>query len=96
MKSVRATILVSVEDPGQAEAAEAWFARWRPQLTYCSENRGYDCSVDIWDVEAPYVAVAEIPSGMSAMSEWSHPGRSQKAPKPAVRKKGQKLPRPHP
>ena len=52
-------------------AAEAWFARWRPRLAYCSENQGCGCCVDIWDVEAPAEAVAELPEELSAMSEWS-------------------------
>jgi hypothetical protein len=94
MKIVRATIIVSVGVPGEAEAAEAWFAKWRPHLAYCSENTGCGCCVDIWDVEAPYLAVEELPASLRAMSDWSHPGRSQKVPKPPVRKKGQKLPRP--
>jgi hypothetical protein len=31
---MRATIIVSVDVPAEREAAEAWFARWRPQLSY--------------------------------------------------------------
>jgi hypothetical protein len=96
MSQERATIIVSVGEPGQAEIAEAWFAKWRPQLTYCSENTGCGCCVDIWDVEGPYLAIKELPPELSAMSEWSHPSRSQKTPKPPVRKKGQKLPRQRP
>lgn len=91
---MRATILVSVDAPGEREAAEAWFARWRPQLTYCSENTGCGCCVDVWDVEGPYAAIEAIPPSLRAMSDWSHPRRSEPAPKRAVRKKGQKLPRP--
>lgn len=93
---MRATIIVSVDEPGDAEAAEAWFAKWRPHLTYCSENTGCGCCVDMWDVEGPYPAITEIPEGLKAMSEWSHPGRGKKAPTSPVRKKGQKRPRPRP
>jgi hypothetical protein len=96
MSLERATIIVSVGEPGEAEAAEAWFAKWRPQLTYCSENTGCGCCVDIWDVEGPYLAIKELPPELSAMSEWSHPGRSRKEPASPVRKKGRKLPRPRP
>lgn len=96
MSQMRATIIVDKDASGEAEAVEAWFARWRPQLTYCSENKGCGCCVDLWDVEGPYLAIQEIPPGQSAMSEWSHPSRSQKAPKASVRKKGQKLPRQRP
>lgn len=58
---------------GEREAAEAWFARWRPQLSYCSENRGCGCCVDLWDVEGPDAAIEELPPSMSAMSDWSRP-----------------------
>lgn len=70
---VRATIVVSVDVPAQRAAAEAWFARWRPQLSYCSENTGCGCCVDMWDVDAPDDAVAELPVSLRAMSEWSDP-----------------------
>lgn len=70
---VRATIIVAVDYPDEVAAAEAWFARWRPRLFYCSENTGCGCCVDIWDVDAPEEAVAELPDEISAESEWTHP-----------------------
>lgn len=91
---MRATILVSVNEPGQAEAATAWFAKWRPQLTYCSDNRGCGCCVDTWDVDGPEAAIQELPPFLRAMSSWTHPHRNAKAPERVVRKKGQKLPKP--
>jgi hypothetical protein len=50
--------------------------------------------VDVWDVEAPDAAVRELPPSLRAMSGWTHPQRSEKAPKRVVRKKGQKPPKP--
>lgn len=70
---MRATILVSVEQAGEVAAAEAWFARWRKHLTYCSENNGCGCCVDTWDVDGPEGAITDIPAWMNAVSEWSDP-----------------------
>jgi hypothetical protein len=91
---MRATIMVTVGLPGEAETAEAWFEKWRPQLTHCSENYGCGCCVDIWDVDGPEEAIKELPVELRSRSEWSHPSQSRKPPKPPVRKKGQKLPKP--
>lgn len=91
---MRATIIVSVDVPEERAAAEAWFTRWRPQLSYCSDNTGCGCCIDSWNVEGPGEAIAEIPDDLRARSDWTHPQRSEKAPKPPVRKKGQKLPKP--
>jgi hypothetical protein len=70
---MRATIVVSVEAPEEVAAADAWFARWRAQLTYLSENTGCGCCVDIWDVDAPDEAVEELPYALNAMSSWTDP-----------------------
>jgi hypothetical protein len=70
---MRATIIVTVDEPDSVGAGEAWFARWRPHLAYCSENTGCGCCVDIWDVDAPEEAVEELPWELRAMSEWTHP-----------------------
>jgi hypothetical protein len=70
---VRATIVASVGADGEQEAATAWLARWRPHLTYCSENQGCGCCVDIWDVDAPVEALTQLPETLQAMSEWTHP-----------------------
>ncbi len=70
---MRATIIVTVDEPESVAAGKAWFARWRPHLAYCSGNTGCGCCVDIWDVDAPEEAVAELPWELRAMSEWTHP-----------------------
>lgn len=81
-----------MDEPGQREAAEAWFAKWRAQLSYCSENTGCGCCVDTWDVDGPDAAINEFPPFLHAMSDWTHP-RNEKPPNRVVRKKGQKVPR---
>ena len=91
---MRATIIVSVDVPGERQAAEAWFATWRAQLSYCSDNTGCGCCVDVWDVEGPYDAIQALPPSLSAMSDGSHPRRNEKPAQRVVRKKGQKLPKP--
>ncbi|HEX8209406.1 MAG TPA: hypothetical protein VF584_04385 [Longimicrobium sp.] len=69
----RATIIAAVDVEDEVAAAEAWFSRWRARLTYCSENKGCGCCIEMWDVEGPAEAIAEIPSLISGMSEWSEP-----------------------
>lgn len=70
---MRATIVVSLDAPQEVAEAEAWFSKWRPHLVHCSQADGGEGSVHIWHVDGPGEAVAEIPQGLSAMSDWSHP-----------------------
>lgn len=82
----RATIIAAVGAEDEVAAAEAWFSRWRSRLTYCSENKGCGCCVEMWDVEGPAEAIAELPSLISAMSVWSEPALAElRAPVPTER-----------
>lgn len=74
---MRATILVSIDAAGEVEAATAWLDRWRPHLAYCSDDQGCGCCVEIWDVDAPAEALAELPDTLQAMSDWTHPDLHQ-------------------
>jgi hypothetical protein len=69
--TMRATICVDVDKPDDRAQVEAWFQRWRDQLTYVSENTGCGCCVDIWDVEGPADAVGEVPVHLRTNSEWA-------------------------
>jgi hypothetical protein len=69
---MRATIITSADTPEEGAAAAAWFARWRAHLAYCSENTGCGCCVDIWDVDGPAEAIADLPEEIRAMSDWTH------------------------
>ena len=66
----RATICVDAGAPEQA-AVEAWLTRWRSRLPFVSDNEGCGCCVDIYRVEAPPAALAELPPAVFASSEWS-------------------------
>jgi len=71
----RATIIASVGDGSDAAAAaEAWFARWRDHLSYCSDRRGCACCIWIWDVAGPGEAIGEIPRDLRATSAWAERG----------------------
>jgi hypothetical protein len=70
---MRATIIVDADEPEERAAAEAWFARWRGRLTYCSDVGGCGCCYESWDVDGPEEAIAELPYELSAMSDWTHP-----------------------
>ena len=56
--------------PEQA-AVDAWLERWRPRLPFVSDNEGCGCCVDIYNVEAPPEALAELPPAVFASSEWA-------------------------
>lgn len=68
----RATIVVAVDDPEEFASVEAWFTRWRPVLTHCSDNFGCGCCVDIWEVEATPEAIADLPPRAYAGDEWTN------------------------
>jgi hypothetical protein len=68
----RATICVDVGTAEQA-AVDAWLARWRTSMPFCSDNEGCGCCVDLYRVEAPQNALDELPQVVFAMSDWSHP-----------------------
>ena len=60
----RATIIVDLTHPEELAAADKWFTKWAPSLTYRSENQGCGCCVNIWDVEGPDEALAALPSSI--------------------------------
>lgn len=68
---MKATLCVEADDKAGRALVEAWFERWRPRLVFCSENEGCGCCVDLWNVDAPAEAVAEIPEHLLAMSDWT-------------------------
>ena len=59
----RATVSVTIDNEREVMAVNAWFQRWGPRIQ-CADNQGCGCCVDIWDVQAPAVALAELPSAM--------------------------------
>lgn len=70
----RATIIVAVDELKEVEAMESWFARWSKRLAHKSENHGCGCCVDIWEVDAPAEAIAELPPECYAGDEWTNGG----------------------
>lgn len=70
----RATIIVAVDKAAEVEAVERWLFRWAPKLTHQSQNHGCGCCVDIWEIEAPAEAIAELPAEVYAGDEWTNGG----------------------
>ena len=70
----RATIIVAVDKPAEVQAVEGWLSRWAPKLTHHSQNHGCGCCVDIWEIEAPAEAIAELPAEVYAGDEWTNGG----------------------
>lgn len=68
----RATIIASVDEPGEAEAAEAWLEAARDRLTHVSDQRGCGCCVVSWDIEGPDELIATLPETLRGYSNW-HP-----------------------
>lgn len=64
----RATLIICCDQPEEAAAAEAWFARWRSELAFVSPNEGCGCCVDIYNVDGPAEAIAALPDGISSPS----------------------------
>jgi len=58
-----ATVIVTIDNEREVAAVNAWFQRWGPRIR-CSDNDGCGCCVDIWRVEAPPEALAELPATM--------------------------------
>jgi hypothetical protein len=71
----RITICVDANTPQQA-AVDAWLARWRDRLDFCSDNEGCGCCVDIYRVECGSEALADLPPDVTCASEWSGYSRS--------------------
>jgi hypothetical protein len=61
---VRATLIASMDEPGEVRAMEAWFEQWRPRLSYVSENTGCGCCVHIYDVAGPADVIGTIPEAL--------------------------------
>lgn len=68
----RATVVVSLDDVAEVAAIDAWFERWRPRLTHCSENHGCGCCVDLWEIEGPQEAIDQLPAATYAGGEWTN------------------------
>ena len=59
----KATLSVTIDNEREVMAVNAWLNRWGSQLKL-SDQQGCGCCVDIWRVEAPAQALAELPPAM--------------------------------
>lgn len=71
---MRATICVDVNHEAERAAVEAWFERWRDRLAFASDNEGCGWCVDMWNVDGPSDAIAEIPAAVRAASDLAGTG----------------------
>ena len=67
----RATISASVDSPDEVAAMESWLERWRPSLTFVSDERGCGCCIRMLDVEGEQQAIEDIPEPLRTSSDWS-------------------------
>jgi hypothetical protein len=66
----RRTIIVSVDDPNEVAAAEAWLSANQDAMTR-ADRGGCGCCVRIWKLEGPAEVLATIPREVSASSDWN-------------------------
>ena len=69
----RATLLATVDEPGEVEAAEAWLAAARDRLGHVSDQLGCGCCILMWDVAGPPALLDTIPPALRCDSEWTRP-----------------------
>jgi hypothetical protein len=67
----RATICIDTDDPAKRLQVESWLLRWRDALGKDTENIGCGCCIDMYDVDAPWEAVRELPEEFFALSDWA-------------------------
>ena len=70
----KATVSVTIDNERDILAVNAWLRRWGPRIQ-CSDNQGCGCCVDIWSVDAPDEAFAELPAGMVTPAPNAPPSR---------------------
>jgi len=68
----RATICVSVDEPAEIAALEAWLEKWRGSLAFVSQNEGCGCCLNIYRIEGPAEAIAELPENIIATDPAWH------------------------
>jgi hypothetical protein len=69
---MKVTLCVDVHDPEDVAALERWRQAWGARVQFSEQNQGCGCCVDIWDVEAPEEAVAELPETLLSTSAEDH------------------------
>ncbi|WP_149193734.1 hypothetical protein [Luteimonas suaedae] len=64
-------------EPDDQIILDAWLDRWETRLVHLSDNLGCGCCIDMFDVEAPDEALAELPERLFASGERTVPGGSR-------------------
>jgi len=62
----QATICIAVDEPAEVAAFEAWISKWQNSFSFISSNEGCGCCVDIYRIEGPQEAFAELPQQLIA------------------------------
>ncbi|MFO0756726.1 MAG: hypothetical protein U0359_09555 [Byssovorax sp.] len=68
---MRATLCTDAGDLPGNETVKAWFSRWESALGGKPRNHGCGCCVNLWNVDVPARAIAELPIHLLAMSDWA-------------------------
>ena len=66
----RVTICIETDDRARQAEVESWLLRWHEVLGN-SENNGCGCCVDMYNLNAPWDAIHELPEEYFAYSDWA-------------------------
>ncbi|MBN2198332.1 MAG: hypothetical protein JW747_00615 [Candidatus Aminicenantes bacterium] len=66
MPKRKTTIFFDNRDSQKALKVEAWLKKWKDEVTVLSANYGCGCHHDLYDVEGPEEALAELPASVLA------------------------------
>jgi len=67
----RVTIFFDNMDSYKASVFESWLKKWKDKITILSEQFGCGCHHDLYEVEGPEEALAEIPPSLLAKENQS-------------------------
>jgi hypothetical protein len=70
---MRATIIADADRLDQLAAADAWLAKWKTHLDYCSPNVGCGCCVEMWEIAGPAEVIETLPAIIRAGGDWADP-----------------------
>lgn len=73
---MRVTIYFDTLNPGLLVAVQGWHRRWQSQVTVIAQQYGCGCNHDLYELDAPEEALADLPEGVSLSRAAAPPGNN--------------------